>query len=292
MNEKYKEPMLNKNALKDKVVVVTGGGTGLGKSMTKYFLELGAKVVITSRKMDLLEKTAKELSNLTGGDVLPIQCDIRKYEQIENLLVKSVEKFGKVNVLVNNAAGNFITPTERLSHRAFDIITDIVLKGTYYNTLAFGKYWINEKINATVLNVVTTYAWTGSAFVVPSACAKAGVLALTRSLAVEWAKYGIRFNAVAPGPFPTKGAWDRLFPKELKDLLDVKKKIPLNRVGEHQELANLAAYLISDYSAFMNGEVVTIDGGEWLKGAGEFNMLENIPMDMWDDIEKAIRAKD
>jgi len=292
MNEKYKEPMLNKNALKDKVVVVTGGGTGLGKSMTKYFLELGAKVVITSRKMDLLEKTAKELSNLTGGDVLPIQCDIRKYEQIENLLVKSVEKFGKVNVLVNNAAGNFITPTERLSHRAFDIITDIVLKGTYYNTLAFGKYWINEKINATVLNVVTTYAWTGSAFVVPSACAKAGVLALTRSLAVEWAKYGIRFNAVAPGPFPTKGAWDRLFPKELKDLLDVKKKIPLNRVGEHQELANLAAYLISDYSAFMNGEVVAIDGGEWLKGAGEFNMLENIPMDMWDDIEKAIRAKD
>lgn len=291
MSEKYKESMLNENALKDKVVVITGGGTGLGKSMAKYFLEVGAKVVITSRKIDVLNGTANELSKLTGGEVFPIECDVRKYEQIENLLTKSVEKFGKVNVLVNNAAGNFITPTERLSYRAFDIITDIVLKGTYYNTLAFGKYWIKEKINASVLNIVTTYAWTGSAFVVPSAAAKAGVLALTRSLAVEWAKYGIRFNAIAPGPFPTKGAWDRLFPENLKDLLNVEKKIPLGRVGNHQELANLAAYLISDYSAFINGEVVTIDGGEWLKGAGEFNMFENIPMDMWDEIEKGIRQK-
>ena len=291
MNKKYKESMLNENALNDKVIVITGGGTGLGKSMAKYFLEIGAKVVITSRKKEVLDKTANELIELTGGEVLAIECDVRKYEQIENLLAKSVEKFGKVNVLVNNAAGNFITPTERLSYRAFDIITDIVLKGTYYNTLAFGKYWIKEKMDATVLNIVTTYAWTGSAYVVPSASAKAGVLALTRSLAVEWAKYGIRFNAIAPGPFPTKGAWDRLFPEDLKELLNVEKKIPLGRVGEHQELANLAAYLVSDYSAFMNGEVVTIDGGEWLKGAGEFNMLENIPTEMWDEIEKGIRNK-
>ena len=289
--ERYKEPMLNKNALSDKVIVVTGGGTGLGKSMAKYFLETGAKVVITSRKIDVLEKTANELTNSTGGEIFPIACDVRKYEQIENVLAQSLKKFGKVNVLVNNAAGNFITPTERLSYRAFDIITDIVLKGTYYNTLAFGKYWIKEKLEATILNIVTTYAWTGSAYVVPSASAKAGVLALTRSLAVEWAKYGIRSNAIAPGPFPTKGAWERLFPAELKDIIDVKKKIPLNRVGEHQELANLAAYLISDYSAFMNGEVVTIDGGGWLKGAGEFNFLDNVPMNMWDEIEKRIRSK-
>ncbi len=166
-----------------------------------------------------------------------------------------------------------------------------MLKGTYYNTLAFGKYWIKNKISAAVLNIVTTYAWTGPAYVVPSASAKAGVLAITRSLAVEWAKYGIRFNAIAPGPFPTKGAWDRLFPESLKDILDINKKIPLSRVGEHQELANLAAYLISDYSAFINGEVVTIDGGEWLKGAGEFNFLEAVSQNQWDEIEEKIRKK-
>jgi len=291
MNKQYQEPMLRENSLKEKVVVITGGGTGLGKSMAKYFLELGAKVVITSRKLDVLKKTADELEKITGGEVHPIVCDVRKYNEVENLLEKAIDKFGRVNVLVNNAAGNFITPTERLSNRAFDIIVDIVLKGTYNNTLAFGKYWINEKIEGTILNIVTTYAWTGSAYVAPSASAKAGVLALTRSLAVEWAKYGIRSNAIAPGPFPTKGAWDRLFPENLRELMDVKKKIPLNRVGDHQELANLAAYLISGFSAFVNGEVFTIDGGEWLKGAGEFNFLDAITDQQWDEIEMKIRKK-
>jgi NAD(P)-dependent dehydrogenase (short-subunit alcohol dehydrogenase family) len=197
-----------------------------------------------------------------------------------------------VDVLLNNAAGNFISPTERLSAHAFDTVLDIVLKGTKNCTLAFGKHWIASKQeSATILNIVTTYAFTGSAYVVPSAAAKAGVLAMTRSLAVEWAKYGIRSNAIAPGPFPTKGAWDRLLPGNLADKFDMSKKVPLQRVGDHQELANLAAYLVSDFSGYINGEVIVIDGGEWLKGAGEFNMLEEIPEDLWDQLELMIRAK-
>lgn len=288
----FNEPMLREGALKDRVIVVTGGGSGLGKAMTTYFLELGAKVVISSRNIEKLENTAKELEEKTGGKVLPVQCDVRHYDQVEAMLQASLTAFGKVDGLLNNAAGNFISPTERLSSNAFDTIIDIVLKGTKNCTLAFGKHWINIKQpKATVLNIVTTYAWTGSAYVVPSATAKAGVLAMTRSLAVEWAKYGMRFNAIAPGPFPTKGAWDRLLPGNLKEEFDMRKKIPLRRVGEHQELANLAAYLMSDFSSFVNGEVVTIDGGEWLQGAGEFNMLEKIPQEMWDILEAMIKSK-
>ena len=284
--------MFKDNELKDKVIIVTGGGSGLGKSMTKYFMQLGAKVVITSRKMEKLQATADELSKETKGEILPIACDVRSYAEVENVLAKTLEKFGKVDGLVNNAAGNFISPTERLSPRAFDTIIDIVLKGSKNCTLALGKHWIKEKQEtSTILNIVTTYAWTGSGYVVPSATAKAGVLAMTRSLAVEWAKYGIRLNAIAPGPFPTKGAWDRLLPGDLKEKFDVTKKVPLKRVGEHQELANLAAYLMTDFSAYINGEVITIDGGEWLQGAGEFNMLEKIPQELWDMLEMMIRSK-
>ncbi|MBC5864462.1 SDR family oxidoreductase [Flavobacterium sp. F-328] len=288
----YTDKMLRDNALEGKVIVVTGGGSGLGKAMTKYFLELGAKVAISSRDLEKLKTTAAELEQETGGSCLPIQCDVRHYTEVENMLQEVLKTFGKVDVLLNNAAGNFISPTERLSANAFDTVIDIVLKGTKNCTLAFGKHWIDTKqASATVLNIVTTYAWTGSAYVVPSATAKAGVLAMTRSLAVEWAKYGIRTNAIAPGPFPTKGAWDRLLPGDLAEKFDMAKKVPLKRVGDHQELANLAAYLVSDFSAYVNGDVITIDGGEWLKGAGQFNLLEAIPEELWDQLEMMIKAK-
>jgi NAD(P)-dependent dehydrogenase (short-subunit alcohol dehydrogenase family) len=280
------EGMLKPDALKGRTIIVTGGGTGLGKSMGKYFLELGANLVITSRKLDVLTETAKGLAAATGGKVLPVACDVRKYEEIENVIRSAEKEFGQVHAVLNNAAGNFISPTERLSHRAFDIVVDIVLKGTYYTTLAAGKNWIAKKQPGVFLNIVTTYAWTGSGYVVPSACGKAGVLALTRSLAVEWAKYKIRSNAIAPGPFPTEGAWSRLLPGDLAKKFDPAERIPLKRVGEHQELANLAAYLLSDYSSYVNGEVITIDGGEWLRNGGEFSHLEMIPNEMWDMLEK------
>jgi NAD(P)-dependent dehydrogenase (short-subunit alcohol dehydrogenase family) len=286
----HTEPMLRPGALNGKTIIVTGGGTGLGRSMSQYFLELGANVVIASRKLDVLQATANELMAQTGGQVLAVDCDVRDYAQVEKTLAATVERFGAVHGLLNNAAGNFISPTERLSHKAFDVVVGIVLQGTYNCTLALGKHWIAQKQPGTMLNIVTTYAWTGSGYVAPSACAKAGVLALTRSLAVEWAKYGIRSNAIAPGPFPTKGAWDRLFPEALHGLLDVAQRVPLKRVGHHQELANLAAYLMSDYSAYMNGEVVTIDGGEWLSGAGEFSFLETLTPETWDQVERAVRG--
>jgi NAD(P)-dependent dehydrogenase (short-subunit alcohol dehydrogenase family) len=278
--------MLQAGSLKNKTIIVTGGGTGLGRSMGKYFLELGANLVITSRKKEVIDKTAAELSLETGGKVLAIPCDVRKYEEIENVIKSTEAEFGTLDGVVNNAAGNFISPTEKLSHRAFDILVDIVLKGTYYTTLAAGKNWIAKKQRGTFLNIVTTYAWTGSGYVVPSACGKAGVLALTRSLAVEWAKYHIRSNAIAPGPFPTEGAWSRLLPGELVKKFDPAQRVPLKRVGEHQELANLAAYLMSDFSSYINGEVITIDGGEWLRNGGEFSHLEAVPDQMWDLMEK------
>lgn len=278
--------MLKENSLEDKVILVTGGGSGLGKSMVEYFYELGANIIITSRRENLLNEVAQKINKKEKKNkIYPISCDVREPNQVNNVIDKSFEKFGRIDCLVNNAAGNFISPTERLSTRAFDAIIDIVLKGTINFTLNLGKRWIKNKQSGNVLNIVTTYSWTGSGYVVPSACAKAGVLSMTRSLAVEWAKYNIRLNAVAPGPFPTKGAWDRLLPGDLKDKFDPAKKVPLGRVGEHQELSNLCAYLVSDFSSYINGEVVTIDGAEWLKGAGQFNNLDMVTKEMWDFFE-------
>ena len=286
----YTEGMLREGSLKGKNILITGGGTGLGRAMGEYFLELGANLVITSRKLEVLEETANEMMAKSGGKVIPVVCDVREIEQVEAMWARCIAEFGQIHGVLNNAAGNFISPTERLSANAFNTVLDIVLKGTSQVTLTAGKHWIAEKQPGVFLNIVTTYAWTGSGYVVPSAAAKAGVLALTRSLAVEWAKYGIRSNAIAPGPFPTEGAWSRLLPGDLVKKFDPAKKVPVGRVGVHQELANLAAYLISDFSAYVNGDVITIDGGEWLKGAGEFNNLEMIPQEMWDMME-ASRGK-
>jgi NAD(P)-dependent dehydrogenase (short-subunit alcohol dehydrogenase family) len=274
--------MFTKELLKKKIIIITGGGTGLGKSMAQRFGELGANLVITSRKLEVLEETAEELRT-SGANVLPLQCDVRKPDEVEEMISRAVGEFGAVDVLVNNAAGNFISPTERLSPGGFKVIVDIVLNGTFNCTLSAGKEMIKGG-GGVILNIITTYAWTGSGYVVPSACAKAGVLAMTRSLAVEWAKYGIRTNAIAP--FPTEGAWKRLVVPGLGIEKKMKKRIPLKRFGEQRELADLATFLISDGAGYINGEVVTIDGGEWLKGAGQFNDLDKVPSSAWKLISK------
>ena len=283
--------MLKEGTFEGKTVLITGGGTGLGRSMGRYLLELGGNLVICGRRGEVVEKTAAELEQETGGHVLAQACDVRDPQQVEALIESAYERFGRVDGLVNNAAGNFICPTERLSYNAFNVVVDIVLKGTYNCTLAMGKRWIADQTPGAMLSITTTYAWTGSGYVVPSAVAKAGVLILTRSLAVEWGKYGIRLNSIAPGPFPTEGAWSRLMPPQLADQFAPEKRIPLKRFGEHQELSNLAAYLLSDYAAYVTGEVVTIDGGEWLRGAGEFSDLEVVTPEQWDQLQAVMKPK-
>ena len=281
--------MFQEDLLKNKTIIITGGGTGLGKSMAQRFGELGANLVITSRKQEVLDDTANELRE-TGAQALPIACDVRKPIEVQNVVDETIKKFGKIDILINNAAGNFISPTEMLSPGGFKVVVDIVLNGTFNFTQAVGKEMMKAK-TGTILNIVTTYAWTGSGYVVPSAAAKAGVLAMTRSLAVEWAKYGIRHVAIAPGPFPTKGAWKRLAPPGFGIEKKMRDRIPLRRFGVHIELANLASYLVSDGASYINGEVVTIDGGEWLQGAGEFNELEKVPKLMWKALSKKVRGK-
>jgi NAD(P)-dependent dehydrogenase (short-subunit alcohol dehydrogenase family) len=283
--------MLAANTFKDKTVLITGGGTGLGRSMGAYLASLGANLIITSRRQEVLDKTAETIRESKGTKVLAIAGDVRKMEDVERVVMEGIKTFGQIDILINNAAGNFISPTERLSHRAFESVIGIVLQGTVNYTLACGQHWIHQKIKGVVLNIVTTYAWTGTGYTVPSACAKAGVLALTRSLATEWGKkYGIRMVAVAPGPFPTKGAWDRLFPASVREAVNPLKRNPMGRVGDHIELAHLVGYLVSDYAGYINGECITIDGGEWLQGAGMFNIFDEISDDMWDHLEDEIRA--
>lgn len=276
------------NLLKGKTILITGGATGLGRAMAVAFGNLGAKIGIVSRKKENLESTTAALSTM-GIEIDYQVCDVRDPSQISESVSKLEESLGPINVLVNNAAGNFISRTEQLSPKAFDTVIGIVLQGSSYFSLEMGKRWINSGIHATILNIVATYAWTGSAYVVPSAVSKAGVLALTQSLAVEWGPKGIRSVAIAPGPMPTEGAWKNLIPDTSFENI-MKARNPMLRLGEPSELAHLAAFLISDAASYINGEVVTIDGGEWLKGAGQFNMLSEMPDSLWDAM-KSRRSK-
>jgi NAD(P)-dependent dehydrogenase (short-subunit alcohol dehydrogenase family) len=277
--------------LKGRAIFLTGGGTGLGRSMALHLASLGAKLFISGRREDPLQQVCGEIQE-AGGEAGFATCDVRDYTAVEAAADKAYEKFGHIDTLINNAAGNFIAKTETLSANAFNTVVGIVLNGSFHCTQVFGKRWIASKNSGNILNIVTTYASSnaGSAFVVPSACAKAGVLALTTSLAVEWAKYNIRLNAIAPGPFPTEGAWSRLMAsKQFEE--HAKEKNPMKRFGRHQELTNLAAFLLSDMSPYINGECVVIDGAQWLRGAGEFNDLLMLPDSAWEAMAAARTKK-
>lgn len=285
--------MFEKDLLKNRTILITGGGTGLGCSMALRFAELGANLFLVGRRENPLKETVGAL-RAKGAGAAYACADIRKFNEVE-AAIEAAERhfdrpFGGIDTLVNNAAGNFLARTEKLSPNAFNAVVGIVLQGTFHCTLVLGRKWIAAKQPSNVLNIVTTYAAAncGSGFVVPSACAKAGVLAMTRSLAIEWARYKIRFNAIAPGPFPTEGAWSRLMPsKEFQER--ARNDHPMKRFGRHEELANLAAFLVSEQTEYVNGECVVIDGGLWLRGAGEFNAID-IHDSEWEKFEAARRG--
>jgi len=284
------DTMLPPGTYKDKVVLVTGGGTGLGKGMSLKFSQLGAKVAICSRRLPVLEEAAKEISAMSGGVVLPVQLDIRDPKAVTAAVDQIEKELGLPSVVIHNAAGNFISPTERLSANAFQTIIDIVLKGTGFLTLDVGKRMIAQDAGGVFLAITTHYTNEGSGFVVPSACAKSGVETMMKSLGAEWGRYGIRMNCIAPGPIETEGAFGRLDPtgEGAKLMLE---QIPVGRIGEIEEIANLATFLCSDFGSWINAETVTLDGGEFRMLAGEFNKLRKITPDQWDMMEQLIRGK-
>jgi 2,4-dienoyl-CoA reductase [(3E)-enoyl-CoA-producing], mitochondrial len=285
-----KTPMLPAGTFAGKVAFITGGGTGLGLAMATTLSSLGATVAISSRKADVLSAAAASIRAKTGGRVLTYPCDVKDPAQVKAALDALEADVGGAppDVVVSNAAGNFISPTERLSPNAWKTIIDVVLNGTAFVTLDAGKRMIRAGKGGVFLNILTTYAPDGSGYVVPSAAAKSGVHALTKSLAAEWGKYGIRFVGIAPGPIETKGAFSRLDPTgAFRDqMLD---RLPAGRFGEPEELANLASYLVSPYASWMSGEVVTLDGGETVAMAGEFNALSAVTPEQWDMMEGMIR---
>ena len=286
--------MFKEDLLKGKRILVTGGGSGLGKEMSRYFLKYGAEVLICGRRVGVLEETAKELMDEQGGSVKCYGLDIRGPQDVDNVINEIFEE-APLDGLVNNAAGNFISRTEHLSHRGFDAIASIVFHGTFYVTHAVGKRWLELGRPGNIISILATWVWTGSAFTVPSAMSKSGIHAMTQSLATEWGKTGVRINAIAPGPFPTEGAWARLSPNQdpkeaASDSSGAYSQNPMGRVGEMEELGNLATFLMSDGCNYLNGQTIAIDGAEYLTGGTFYRQLASLKDEDWEAIRGSIKS--
>ena len=278
--------MFKKDLLKNKRILITGGGTGLGKEMAIHFARHGAVLYICGRRENVLKETADEISKKYSTKVNYQTLDIRASKDVDDY-VHSIFEESPLDGLVNNAAGNFISPTKDLSHKGFDAIANIVFHGTFYMTHSVGKRWIESSYKGSIINILTTWVWTGSPYVVPSAMSKSGINAMTKSLAAEWGKYGIKVNGIAPGPFPTKGAWERLNPENNDG--DMMSTVPLGRVGEMSELQNLATFLMADGCDYLTGQTIGIDGAQYLTGGGTFSQLDKLSDEDWENMRKLIR---
>ena len=278
--------MFKDNLLKNKRILITGGGTGLGKEMASHFAMHGAELYICGRRENVLSETANEISETYNAKINYQTLDIRASKDVDDY-IESIFEIGPLDGLVNNAAGNFISPTKDLSHKGFDAIANIVFHGTFYMTHSVGKRWIELGHKGSIVNILTTWIWTGSPYVVPSAMSKSGIHAMTQSLAAEWGKYGIKINGIAPGPFPTKGAWDRLNPDSNDD--GMTNTVPLGRVGEMEELQNLATFLMADGCDYLTGQTIGLDGGQYLTGGGTFSQLDKLTDEDWENMRKLIR---